>query len=77
MQADRIPEIHNWPEYGDEPYRTDEPSTFHIGQCYENTPAVDLICKACGSREFNVAQGSYFTALRCPKCAWEVCIHNG
>ena len=55
----------------------DEDDTFHLGQCYENTAAKTVECAKCGSREFNVGSGSYFTAIRCPKCGWEVCFHDG
>lgn len=51
--------------------------TFHIGQSYEERPAKIVECAKCGGREFNVAQGSYYTAIRCIKCQWEVCIHDG
>ena len=54
---------------------TDE--TFHIGQSYENTAAKTLECRHCGGREFNVGQGGYFTAIRCVRCEWEECIHDG
>jgi hypothetical protein len=51
--------------------------TFHIGQCYEDDAARVLRCTKCKSREFNVGQGSYFTAIRCVNCHWEACIHDG
>lgn len=51
--------------------------TFHIGQSYEEEAVTTIKCAKCGSREFNVGQGNYFTAIRCPKCKWELCIHNG
>ena len=50
---------------------------FHIGQCYENTPAKTLICSVCGNDRFIVGQGSYFTAIKCDKCEYEICIHDG
>lgn len=37
----------------------------------------DIRCKKCGALEFNVGSGDYFTAIRCPKCGWEECIHEG
>ena len=51
--------------------------TFHIGQVYEDEAVTTRECKNCGGCQFNVGQGSYFTALRCPKCGWECCIHEG
>jgi len=50
---------------------------FNIGQCYEEEPAKTLVCKHCGSDQFKVAQGSHFTAVKCIKCEYEVCIHDG
>ena len=37
----------------------------------------DIRCKKCGALEFNVGSGDYFTAIRCVKCGWEECIHEG
>ena len=54
-----------------------EPSIFHIGQSYEAFPAKKLACKSCGGDEFNVGGASYYTAIRCTKCEWEDCIHDG
>lgn len=53
------------------------PTLFHIGQDYEKEPASKTICKLCRGSEFNVGQGSWYTAIRCTTCKWEVCIHNG
>ncbi len=50
---------------------------FHIGQCYDEEPAQTLYCKHCGGSEFKVGQGNYFTAIKCKKCEYEVCIHDG
>lgn len=50
---------------------------FSIGQCYEDVAATTLACAKCGSQEFNVGQGNYYTAIRCPKCQWQLCIHQG
>lgn len=36
-----------------------------------------IVCKKCGSKEFHVAQSYCFTAIRCPNCKWEACIHEG
>lgn len=73
----------SWPEGGsefDDDYVEPLPSIeqpFHVGQVYEDTPAAQLKCKHCGGVNFHAAQGSYFTALRCPTCLWEVCVHDG
>ena len=50
---------------------------FHIGQCYDEEPAKMIKCAYCSGTEFNVGIGSYFTAIRCIKCEWEICIHDG
>jgi len=50
---------------------------FEIGQCYENHPAKRLECKKCGSKQFIVGAGNYYTALKCPTCKWECCVHEG
>jgi cytochrome c-type biogenesis protein CcmH/NrfF len=50
---------------------------WHTGQSYEDIPAVQLRCKKCGGNQFNVAQGDYWTGLRCPVCRWETCVHDG
>jgi ribosomal protein S27E len=49
---------------------------FMVGQSYE-TPAEEIRCLRCGGVEFNVAVGRLFTAIRCPKCKYEICIHEG
>lgn len=51
--------------------------TFHIGQTYEDQPAQAIKCTRCGSDRFHVGQGSYYTAVKCPTCGWELCIHEG
>lgn len=52
-------------------------SLFKYGQSYSDGVAATLQCKTCGSTEFNVGRDSYYTAIRCPKCGWEECIHSG
>ncbi len=50
---------------------------FKVGQCYDDKPAQQLRCAICGGTTFHVAQGSYFTAIRCPVCRYERMIHSG
>jgi hypothetical protein len=50
---------------------------FHIGQCYDTHPAEMIYCNSCGGSDFKVGQGSCFTAIKCKKCEYEVCIHDG
>jgi ribosomal protein L37E len=49
---------------------------FHVGSMGQD-PAKSIVCRKCGSTQFNVGQGSYFTAIKCVKCEWEICIHDG
>lgn len=56
-----------------------EDGLFHIGQNYGAgiMPCKTFQCTQCGSKEFNVGQSNYFTAIRCIKCGWESCVHQG
>ena len=67
-----IPEI----EFNDILIKTDE-DEFEIGQSYEENPAQKLRCKKCNGDQFIVWQWKYFTAIKCPHCQWEYCIHDG
>ncbi len=40
-------------------------------------PLKTLVCKTCGGKEFNVGKGSYWTQIKCVKCGYEVCVHEG
>lgn len=51
--------------------------TFSIGQCYDKEAATTLCCRKCKSTEFNVGAGSYYTAVKCTSCDWQLCIHDG
>lgn len=50
---------------------------FEIGQVYDNDPAKKLVCKLCGNDKFYIGKGDYFTALKCPTCLYEICVHDG
>lgn len=50
---------------------------FHIGQSYEEDPASTVYCKKCGGNEFYVGTANHYTAIKCKKCRWEHCIHQG
>ena len=52
-------------------------NTFSIGQFYEEKPAKKIKCRKCGSDKFIVGIGDYYTAIKCPECKWEKCIHDG
>jgi hypothetical protein len=65
-------------DFSDNFWETDNKrKEFHIGQGYEEKPCKVLICKKCGSDKFIVGRGSYYTAIKCPNCNWEQCIHDG
>jgi len=51
---------------------------WHIGAS-DKTNSTQLKCKKCGSDKFHVArdEGQYFTAIKCPNCEYEICIHEG
>jgi ribosomal protein S27E len=51
--------------------------TFVIGQIYERHAATTLRCKKCKSMAFNVGSGSWFTAIKCVNCEWQICVHDG
>ena len=57
-------------------HETDE-DEFSIGQCYDKLPAKKIVCNKCGSDKFIVGTGSYYTAIKCPNCKYEICIHSG
>lgn len=50
---------------------------FHVANSGALEPVQSFQCAICGGTEFNVAQGDYLTAIRCPKCLWETGIHEG
>ena len=52
-----------------------EETLFHIGD--GDMIAQTLVCKKCDGDQFNVGRASYYTAIRCVKCEWEICVHNG
>jgi hypothetical protein len=71
----------SWPD-GLTPYEglireVEDDNTFHIGQFFDGHAAHTVECKRCSGRVFNVGVGGFFTAIRCVKCEWEYCIHNG
>jgi ribosomal protein L37E len=69
-------EFTDFPDH-DDFYQSVSDGLFHVGQSYEEGPADTIQCRRCGGKEFNVGQGSYFTAIRCVKCEYELCVHNG
>lgn len=49
---------------------------FHIRD-YKDKIAKTYVCAKCGGNVFQVGTGSYFTAIRCVTCGWELCVHEG
>lgn len=50
---------------------------FTIGQIYDDGPALTVGCRHCGETKLFVGKGSHYTAIKCPKCGWEECVHDG
>ena len=40
-------------------------------------PDKKIVCKKCGSDKWIVGVGDYHTAIKCPNCKYEMCIHSG
>ena len=53
---------------------TDE-QAFHLR--YMNADTKKLECAKCGGDKFIVGRSFCFTALNCPACGWEHCVHSG
>lgn len=68
-----LPDMPRW----DDVLKEELDGKFQIGQVYDKEPASTLICKKCGTDKFNVGFGTYFTAIRCPNCKYQYCVHNG
>lgn len=64
-------------EYGQRGMYKKTTEKFHVGQCYTSKPAKKLRCKICRGDKFEVGTDDYFTAIRCPDCGWEECVHDG
>lgn len=64
------------PRFDDVVFESDV-DEFEIGQCYEDTPAKKLVCRKCGGDEWFVGSSSHYTAIKCPVCLFELCIHSG
>ncbi len=67
-QLDAIDELEDITE-------TKEDGLFHSGT--SGKVCKTLYCKKCGGTEFHVGQGFYRTQVKCVKCQYEVCIHDG
>jgi predicted RNA-binding Zn-ribbon protein involved in translation (DUF1610 family) len=64
-------------EYGPRGMYEETDDMFHVGQCYTETPAKKIRCTTCKNDKLEVGRDEYFTAIRCPNCGWEECIHSG
>mgnify|MGYP005830984853 CR=1 FL=1 len=65
------------PDYDDVIEHLEDDETFFIGQDYEDYAATTLGCKKCKNTDFKVGLCSYYTAVNCTKCGWQLCIHDG
>jgi hypothetical protein len=65
------------PEYDDVIKELPEDETFSIGQVWEDCAVTTIACVICGATELNVGIGSFFTAVSCPHCKWQKCVHDG
>lgn len=63
--------------YEDMPYLLSDKTPFNTGQLYTDTKAAKIYCKKCLSDKLFVGVDEYYTAIMCPSCGWEECIHNG
>lgn len=50
---------------------------FKTAECYSRAPCKKYVCTVCGTDKFEVGYVDYHTALRCPTCQYEICIHEG
>lgn len=64
-------------DYNYEVLKDAEVNDFHVGQSYEKEPAKKQVCAFCGGDKFELAQGNYYTAVRCPTCQYEYRVHEG
>lgn len=64
-------------DFEDEPYEIKSNNDFNIGQSYTEDKCKTYVCKVCGNDRFIVGHDKYYTAIKCPKCGWERCIHEG
>jgi DNA-directed RNA polymerase subunit RPC12/RpoP len=58
-------------------YKLEHRKDFTIGQMYTDAPCRTIICNKCGADKFIVGKDDYYTAIKCPNCGWELCIHEG
>ena len=64
-------------DWDDIPFKSTTNKPFLKGQGYTKKKAQMFECTKCGDSKFEVGQDDYFTAIRCVKCKWEACIHDG
>jgi predicted nucleic-acid-binding Zn-ribbon protein len=58
-------------------YRSDGKADFINEKTYSGEALATLFCKKCGCSEFMVGSSRYYTAIKCPECGWEECVHEG
>jgi len=42
-----------------------------------NPSVIVLVCKVCGTDKLQVGRSTYYTAVKCPECEYEICVHEG
>lgn len=57
--------------------KEEQRNDFKIGCSSQKETALTLICKICGSDSFMVGTAAYYTAIKCKKCKYEFCTHEG
>lgn len=61
----------------DELYTEVQLGDFTIGQSYVKTSCETVVCSKCRGSEFIVGASSCYTAIKCKRCKWQKCIHEG
>jgi len=74
-----VPAIHALDSYEAEVKLLDEKSVpgIKVKQGYAAAPANVLICNFCKGDTFQVLRSDYWTGVRCERCKYQVCIHDG
>lgn len=54
-----------------------EATVFHVRERSNKEIIPTYRCKHCKGVEFNVGRSGYYTAIKCVKCKWENCVHEG
>ena len=58
------------------PFEIVENDSFHLA-IFVSRVHETYRCRKCGGDQFIVGTAPYYTAIKCPACGWERCIHDG